>query len=77
MNDFYSTGTYKHDPTTFGGLIYESDFNTDFRGKNEKSSTIASRIMADMKFDKQCKQFAESRDKNKKFKKGNAKNAKA
>ena len=77
MNDFYSTGTYKHDPTTFGGLIYESDFNTDFRGKDEKSSPIASRIMADMKFDKECKQFAENRDKNKKFKKGNAKNAKA
>ena len=63
MNNY--TGTYRHDPTTFGGLIYESDFNTDFRGKDEKSSPIASRIMADMKFDKQCRLLAQSRERNK------------
>ena len=65
MNDFYSTGTYKHDPTTFGGLIYYSDFNTDYRGKDEKSSPIASRIAADMKFDEKCRLMAQSRNKQK------------
>ena len=40
------------DHTTFGGIIYPSDFNTDYRGKdNTKGSTIASRIISDQKFD--------------------------
>ena len=63
MNDF--TETYKHDPTTFGGLIYFSDFNTDYRGKDEKTSPIASRIAADMKFDEKCRLLAKSRERNK------------
>lgn len=63
MNDF--TETYKHDPTTFGGLIYFSDFNTDYRGKDEKTSPIASRIAADMKFDEKCRLLAQSRERNK------------
>ncbi len=35
-------GTYEIDHTTFGGLIYPSDFNTDYRGKdNNNGSQIA------------------------------------
>ena len=45
---FYRTGTYKVDHTTFGGIIYSSDFNTDYRGKdNTNGSFIAQRIISD------------------------------
>lgn len=41
-------GIYKTDHTKFGGLIFPSDFNTDYRGKdNIHGSQIASRIEAD------------------------------
>lgn len=41
-------GIYKVDHTKFGGIIYPSDFNTDYRGKNNTyGSQIASRIEAD------------------------------
>lgn len=44
------------DHTKFGGIIYPSDFNTDYRGKdNTHGSTIASRIISDKKFDEQCR----------------------
>jgi hypothetical protein len=35
---------------TFGGTLYDSDFNTTYSGTHN----IASRIAADMKFDKMC-----------------------
>lgn len=63
MNDFYSTGTYKHDSTTFSGLIY----NYDYDGYNSMTD-IAGRILSDMRFDKKCKLFAEKRNRNKKYK---------
>lgn len=41
---------YKTDYTKFGGLIYPSDFNTDYRGKdNTNGSTIARRIEGDLR----------------------------
>lgn len=56
------TGTFRRskypkiDHTTFGGFIFHSDFNTDCRGKDNKhGSPIASRIIQDQKFDKECK----------------------
>lgn len=53
---FITTGNYKVDHTKFGGLIYPSDFNTDYRGKtNKNGSEIANRIVGDKKFDEQCK----------------------
>lgn len=53
---FYRTGSYKVDHTTFGGLICPSDFNTDYRGKdNTNGSPIAKRIASDDKFDQQCR----------------------
>lgn len=56
---FYRTENY-NDPTRFGGLIYPSDFNTDFRGNNTHGSEIAARIMSDMKFDMRCKHNIEN-----------------
>lgn len=53
---FYDANIYKADHSTYGGQIYTSDFNTDYRGNsNTNGSTIASRIISDWKFDKQCK----------------------
>ena len=53
---FYKTRFYKVDHTTFGGIICVSDFNTDYRGKdNTNGSTIASRIAQDQRFDEQCR----------------------
>lgn len=55
IENFHRTKTYK-DPTTFGGLILPSDFNTNYRGKNNTNgSDIASRIMSDKRFDNQCR----------------------
>ena len=52
--EFYRTGNYSVYHTTFGGVIYESDFETDYRGKDQKESSIARRIESDRRFDKQC-----------------------
>lgn len=50
---FYKTGTLKADHTTYGGIIYPSDFNTDYRKKeNANGSAIAARITLDKKFDR-------------------------
>ena len=41
-------GIYEVDHTKFGGLIFPSDFNTNYREKaNTNGSQIASRIEAD------------------------------
>ncbi len=53
---FYRTGTHKIDRSSFGGIIYPSDFNTDHRGKgNLYGSYIANRIISDREFDRQCR----------------------
>ena len=41
---------YQSDHSTFGGIIYPSDFNT-----NHASGTIADRIARDYLFDRQCR----------------------
>lgn len=49
-------GIYEVDHTKFGGIIYQSDFNTDYRGKdNIHGSPIASRIERDLKTEKEYK----------------------
>ena len=54
--EFYRTGNYKVDHATFGGLIYQSDFNTDYSGNtNANGSSIAARIASDWIFDESCK----------------------
>ena len=55
-NEFYRTGNYKVDHTTFGGIIYQSDFNTDYSGNtNANGSVVASKIASDWRFDGLCK----------------------
>lgn len=67
MNN-YKTETYR-DATKFGGVIYASDFETDFRGKDElHGSPIAQRIMRDWRFDEQCRKNYLGRELNRKKK---------
>lgn len=54
---------------TFGGLITEYDFCTDYPRK-DKAPSIADRVARDLAFDKQCMKNAENRDRNGEFKNG-------
>lgn len=50
---FFRTGVHKVNHSTFGGIIYFSDFNTNYRGKdNINGSSIASRIANDYQWEK-------------------------
>lgn len=63
---FNRYGIREVDHATFGGIIYPSDFNTDYRGKdNTYGSPIAQRIISDRKFDQQCRKAIEERNKKK------------
>lgn len=59
----YYTSSNHTDHSTFGGIICFSDFNTNYRGDDQKESSIAKRIISDWKFDECCRQNALSRDK--------------
>lgn len=48
----------KADYSTFGGIIYPSDFNTNY-----SSGTIAQRIISDKNFDEQCRRNIKLRNK--------------
>ena len=67
--NYYTTGNYNPDYSTFGGTINFSDFCTDHH-RSEKSKSWAERIVSDWKFDEQCKKDALNRDRNKNYKKG-------
>ena len=67
--NYYTTGNYRTDHTTFGGTINFSDFCTD-HNRSEKSKSWAERIVSDWRFDEQCKKNALNRDRNKNYKKG-------
>lgn len=54
---FYNNNNYKMDPSTFGGIIYPSDFDTSHPAGN-----IAQRIISDINFDRQCKRNLEIRN---------------
>lgn len=54
-NNYYVIKNYN---TTFGGKIYESDFNG-----HATMSNIAERIVSDWRFDEQCLKNSENRDK--------------
>lgn len=58
-----------YQPNTFGGIIYESDFDTEYRGQENDASFIASRISSSWKFDQQCLRNSELRDNRKLHKK--------
>ncbi len=50
------TETFDKEHIHFGGVIYSSDFNTDYRGNdNTNGSTIASRIESDFRREKKMK----------------------
>ena len=52
MTGNYNSQRFDKEHRHFGGLIYQSDFNTDYRGKNNTNgSTIASRIESDMRWE--------------------------
>lgn len=51
--------------STFGGVILESDYSTEYNGRESTSSFIANRIVTARKFDYQCKRNAESRKRGK------------
>ena len=67
--NYYRTGNYKPDHSTFGGIINFSDFCTDYN-RSEKSKSWAERIVSDWKFDEQCRKNVKKRDRNKNYKKG-------
>lgn len=66
-NYYYKTMTKTHkDPTKFSGIIYPTDFETDYRGNdNTHGSVIASRIAKDWRFDLNCKKNLEAGRSNK------------
>lgn len=49
---------------TYGGLILQSDYCTDYEG----TKNIASRIASDLRFDQQCRKNAENRDRERNMK---------
>ena len=52
--NYYTTENYKPDYTTYGGKVY----NYDFDGRTSMSD-IADRIISDWKFDKKCRKQCE------------------
>ena len=72
--NLYQNGTRRlniSDSTRFSGLICNSDFNTEHRGNDTYSSSIASRIASDWNFDEQCRKNIEIRNARKTFKERN------
>lgn len=65
--NYYTTGNYKTDHTTFGGTINFSDFCTEY---SQKPGEHIKDIISDWTFDQQCKENVENRDRNKNYKKG-------
>ena len=51
-NKSYYTKKFDKEHIHFGGNIYLSDFNTDYRNKNNNGASIASRIETDMRWEK-------------------------
>lgn len=47
--------------STFGGIIIESDYSTEYNARTSKASFIASRIATARKFDYQCLRNSEAR----------------
>lgn len=52
--------------STFGGIIIESDYSTEYNTRTSKASFIASRIATARKFDYQCLRNSEARKRGKK-----------
>lgn len=52
---------YGTNPRNFSGLIFTSDFNTEYKKNNYSGSPIASRIQSDWRFDKYLDNLKERR----------------
>ena len=67
MINEYTTKKYKTtDHSAFGGVIYEMDFETNFRpDMKNKGSVIASSIISAWKFDNYCRNILLNRRKEK------------
>jgi len=61
MADFYRTENFKTNPSSFGGIIYNYDFDSCLT-----ISDMARRILSDLRFDEQCRKISENRERNKK-----------
>lgn len=56
-NTFHKTRIASIDTSAFGGIVYKGDFD-----EYHSISDMASRILSDWRFDKQCRNNAEIRD---------------
>ena len=65
--NYYTPSNYKSDHSTFGGLISNGDFCTEY---SQKPGEHIKDIISDWTFDRQCKKNVENRDRNKNYKKG-------
>ena len=65
--NYYATGIYNPDHSTFGGMISNGDFCTEY---SQKPGEHIKDIISDWTFDKRCKRNVENRDRNKNYKKG-------
>ena len=63
--EFYYVENYEIDHSTFGGSIFNGDFDAHY-----SLADITERILSDMKFDEQCRKNAESRARRINYKKG-------
>ena len=63
--NYYKTGNYKQDYSTFGGVIYNYDFDGYVSMRD-----MAERIISDWKFDERCRKNVLNRDRNNDYKKG-------
>ena len=57
--NYYTTRNYKPDHSTCGSVIYNYDFDGYV-----SISTMAERIISDLKFDERCRKNTENRDRN-------------
>ena len=62
LREFYRTGKFKPNHSTYGGEIFFSDFCTDFSVNSRDESFYASRIISDLRFDEMCKKNIEDRN---------------
>ena len=60
-NEFYRTGNYETNHSTFSGIIYKGDYDA-----YHSMSDIAERIASDWKFDEQCRKNEIARERKRK-----------
>ena len=56
---------YGSDSRNFSGLIYTSDYNTEFKKESNNGSVVANKIISDFKFDSDCDKIRSKKKENK------------